>query len=583
MPIRKSDDTAAGSDGIAYAMPTSGIREAVSYRLRNIDEEDVPVGTFVTGYRDLGNTPNFGTIMYSSMPGILEPHLYTARPRSKHDASKRLQRSTLQPDNILPARARKPTSYEKDVLARARSFLVEHERDSYNLLTEEQTSDQMWWLLRSSGVTSTTLDVLVNVAHTAARMLFEHDPAVRALLRALGINFDNSKYLEPAGTSTVRDPESCTLTEYVSSIASSALALKGLKKTELVQICGFYSLSAVGSKSVLAERIWSESGRNGDIRPISPKEVLMNRVVSTIDAHVYHKPMKGTEYTESGQCNEKSLLRAAAEMFAAGESERVAMGMAPGEKLVFVCNRGLAQSRYCHKLLFSPDGVGVTWRPRTPSELEEIRSLPGQADMFDEEDGGVFSLVIIECKTIHGDVLSARLARMARYQEGKYVRTYLPASDLRPLRDALNVVGDDPRTTDVHRFEGCDRLMSVIGNRSHVSQILSLGAASGIARVLYILGSPNRALQMVDVEQEVSTRRNLESNLGVRICHGAHDRTWPVWGIVCSHFVMKTMREGGAQVLFDNQGDMVPDAVEELSYIQTALQELSTLSYGTVL
>lgn len=393
-------------------------------------------------------------------------------------------------------------------------------------------------------------------------------------MRLVGINLDNARYAQIDRGTVLGDVENRSLSEYISVVANSLDSLKKLKKSELVHICGLYAISSVGSKAVLAERIWSESTKDEEVEPISRQQVLVNGVVGKLDAHLYHKPMKGTEYTESGQANENGLLRAAAQLFAEGESERLAMGMAPGEKLVFVCERGLAQSRYCHKMLFSPDGVGVTWRPRTEAELEEFRQRPEFSSSSDEEDAGVFSVVLIECKTIHGGVLSNRLARMARFREGKYFRTYLPGSDLRPLEDALNVMDDDASTTDTHRFQGGDLLMSVIGNRSHVCQLLSLCAASGVPRVLYVIGSPNRALQMVDMEQEMSTRRNVDSRLGFTMCHGAPDRRWPVWGIVCSHFVMKVMREGGARVLFDNEGDGVPDAVEELSYVQNRVARM---------
>lgn len=150
----------------------------------------------------------------------------------------------------------------------------------------------------------------------------------------------------------------------------------------------------------------------------------------------------------------------------------------------------------------------------------------------------------------------------------------LPLSDLRRLHEPLNVIDDDPAVTDRGRFQAADILFSILGNRGHFSQLLSLCGSSGMSRVLYIVGSPNAAIQMVDCVQSMTTRRDVEQRLGFPLCYGALDRKWPMCGVMLSHFIMRLLHEGGFIVLFDNAGDSVPQAIEDSSYVQNKVARI---------
>lgn len=191
----------------------------------------------------------------------------------------------------------------------ARNALVEHERKCVNLPTEGQTSDQMWWLLRTYGITSTSLSVLVTLAHTKARPLFAEDPGVRALLRLAGINFDNARHSELDEHSSLPAPDNASLSEYIRNIARESADLKKLSRPELCQICKFYAIISKESKDVLASRLWSLANQEDDITPLSSMEQVRNSVVAAMDAHLFHEPFKGTEYTTSGLANETNLLK----------------------------------------------------------------------------------------------------------------------------------------------------------------------------------------------------------------------------------------------------------------------------------
>lgn len=105
-------------------MPAVGIQESVSFRLQEIEDEPTPPAVFLTGARDHGSSSAFGLIMYTSIPGVVEPNIYTARPRSKHDSRRRLTRFTMKPKNVLPRSRDRP---ENSPCSHGASFDVELE------------------------------------------------------------------------------------------------------------------------------------------------------------------------------------------------------------------------------------------------------------------------------------------------------------------------------------------------------------------------------------------------------------------------------------------------------------------------
>lgn len=209
----------------------------------------------------------------------------------------------------------------------------------------------------------------------------------------------------------------------------------------------------------------------------------------------------------------------------------------------------------------------------TRNERDGDEHSSERSDQTDTDDG-IFTVVVIEAKTLHGEVLQNRMNRRLRYRESPYAHTTLPLSDLRPLADPLNVEGDDRDAVDVLRFASADEALAAVGSRSHFCQLLHLAAAAGVCRTLYIVGSPHRAIQMIDVEQEAVSKTEIESSLQFQMCHGDSSVRWPAWGIVISHFVTKMVYEGGAHVLFDDDGRNVPDAVEEVSYVQNRVARM---------
>lgn len=522
----------------------------------------------------------------------MEPHLYSLRPRYKDNPYKRVSDFTHKPKNVLPV-PEEGASRDKKLVDMARDHLVRHETRHTHHLTEKQTECQAWWLFRLLGVTGTLADLVITLMHTKARRVFERNPAGRALLRLVGINFDNAQHSELQQHGALVGDDGITLQEYVPSVASSAVQLAKKSKSFLVSICSRYAISCRGTKTVLANRIWAQATCVDDIEPLTDAEQMRNAVVETIDAHLFHKPMKGgTEYTESGQANEKNLVKAAAELFAQGEDERIAAGGEPGQILLFACERGLVQSRYHSRMLFSSDAVGCIWRPHTQDELERYAEYVERAESdasgsnahhMDDEQGchhfgalsGVFTVVAIECKTFHDSVARARIDRMLRHAESVYVPIHLPASDIRPLEEPLNVEGDDESLVDLNQFFDADRMMGVIGNRKHICQLIAICGGAGMRRILYVAGSPNKAVQMVDLTQEMSSRGRLEERLGgFTLAHGEPNVTWPAWGVILAHVWELLLEECGARVLFDDEGTNVPTVIEDASYVQNTVARI---------
>lgn len=616
MPI-KAPGAAIVEGQVGYVMPSSGIRESATFRLQELEGDAMRSDLFVTGYRDVGDSTNFGLVVYHAIPGVVEPHLYTLRLRYKQNAYRRVREMTHSPKNILPPpdmprsadSGTAPRSFRRLSLRerrrrcieeRARAFLLAHELRSFNLLTEGQTDDQVWWLLRTAGITSTAIDLLVTMAHTCARSVFCSDPMARALLRALGVNIDNARYSELQQAGLEEDTEHQTLREFVDANAVSVRELEKKRKDFLLSVCSKYGISCRGTKRVISERIWEEAMRDDGITPLTSVEQMRNQVVERLDAHMFHKPFKGTEYTAGGHSNELNIVKAAAVLFEEGENERVAVGMRPGERLVFACLRGLVQSKYCSKVLASPDALGVIWCPlraegdvfqksglheslwldeggdedRHNSPAEERNGL-GNEDDDDEYVEGTFSVVVIEAKTLNGQVARARIDRMRQNSEAKYVPISVPVSDITGFDRPLNVEGDDPAVTDPNRFKHTDEMLSAVGNRKHCTQLFTLSAGTGIARTLYVVGSPNRTIQMVDISQELTTRAQLEAELdGFTLAHGDGDVQWPCYGLAVIQMVMKFMNVCGARVLFDGDGRHVPGVIEDASYIQTRVARI---------
>lgn len=194
-----------------------------------------------------------------------------------------------------------------------------------------------------------------------------------------------------------------------------------------------------------------------------------------------------------------------------------------------------------------PSGtLGVLWRP---TDTSSAGNAVFRENLALADDPGAFTVVGTEAKTVHGRKAIECPARMFQISEPAYVAIHLPASDIRPLDELLNVAREDPGSVDSSHFESSDTVLATIANRERVSQTIVGSAEIELTPMLYICGTPNRALQMVGVSQDVTTRAELEDKMnGFRLAHGDEDTVQATWGYSIAHRGQRILSECGAQI-----------------------------------
>jgi hypothetical protein len=436
-----------------------------------------PTEQVLTATRGPGDTDKFALLLYSRERGFLEHSLWIARPRNKGTWRRDVDKYALDPANhvqmdaLLPERL-PDCGFEtwRDVCRAAQAALVQHESQHVHLLTEGQTSNQLWWTLKSRGISSTVLSmVLMLCSGRSGSVLFQGDDIVHKLLRVTGCaeTGDVMEYGDPAD-------EDITLETWLQY--RDAVDLAKLPKTELVATCVRYGVPHVGTRKRISERLVARCQADPDIAPLAATERAKRLIVSSLDARLYHRPAKATRFMESGTVNEKRLVGTVPALFARGENERVALGGRPGQRVVFLAERGLLASRRNELLLDSPDGLAVIWTP--PSDVEGERA-PGH-----------FEIAVIEAKTLHSTTHQARRIAMQAADMAECCGVHLTVNDW-----SEGVESED---------SGARALRYAIQNNSHTAQLLHHMAVCGVRRALYVAGSPNNALHMVDVTQETA-------------------------------------------------------------------------------
>lgn len=104
---------------------------------------------YIIGYKDLGK--NAVMMQYSGLPLVSELlSCFFETKKSDFVEAGYYEVYILSPNVILPSQNVTPSTKKITI-----AFLVQFERHNVVLLSEDQSCDQVWWMLRTSGISST--------------------------------------------------------------------------------------------------------------------------------------------------------------------------------------------------------------------------------------------------------------------------------------------------------------------------------------------------------------------------------------------------------------------------------------------
>ncbi|KAI0567482.1 hypothetical protein FGB62_2g51 [Gracilaria domingensis] len=103
---------------------------------------------FALRHRDIGNHKRAVLLKYSGLLSI-HPFSFSLKPSNRISWKDDVYKHALSPNNLLEHMVKIEESRS------AISAFVEYEMNHVNLLSSSQTSDQRWWLLRTTGICST--------------------------------------------------------------------------------------------------------------------------------------------------------------------------------------------------------------------------------------------------------------------------------------------------------------------------------------------------------------------------------------------------------------------------------------------
>lgn len=93
--------------------------------------------------------------------------------------------------------------------------------------------------------------------------------------------------------------------------------------------------------------------------------------------------------------------------------------------------------------------------------------------------------------------------------------------------------------------------------------------------MLYVAGYQNQADQLIDIEQDFISRAAIETAFqGFELSHGDPEDLYPAWGLAAIHVIKKIMTLCGAEVLFGDEGDKVPNVISDESYVQNQVARM---------
>ena len=299
--------------------------------------------------------------------------------------------------------------------------IIRHEERYVVLLTYGQPKDHAWWVLRTTGITSTVAQLVLSNAikyHQFVSSLCGQEmfmPAIRVLSEFCNVGRPNERadlWRTSPNQGSIRDntgvsahtrvphngitvaplPVLQTVAHFFQGRICDELK-RACSKTDLQAACRHFGLAPTGAKERLAERLVAVDIARTNMAgpPLTRVDGVVPNVISSekvevlrsFDNRLFQKPRKSTSEQESGSINEENLINAIPHVFRQGQTVRTLHGH-HCQNIAAIVIRGLVQSKFNRRVLASVDGVAA------------IHSIQNEGSSTPS-----YEIAVVECKPRH--------------------------------------------------------------------------------------------------------------------------------------------------------------------------------------